>query len=458
MTPGHLLVAGLNLRKGLANATRRPRFLRWLIEVSPDILLIQETQSAQAANQAVIPGYRRIAGDLSLTSWARDGVAARPVGAARWYQTLEAHGRLIGNVHLSPSSGRERADQLSQLLEANKPGQELDLLAGDFNLAPRRQDGIFGDRLSTFTSGAERSAFRALLDGGGLVDVLAEGEQEFTFERQLRSQTSSFRCDLALLRQGIAERSVAAYDHSPRSSFSDHSAVLVSIPVGAGRVPARPEDDPATAVPAHTAMRRSTASPWAQWVATALAPKAAGGRVLDFGCGHGRDVRFYNESGFHAVGYDTDPMFAAALPPEGTFPVITMLFVLNTIASPKQRLAALRQATAHLDDDGVLLVATRSPQEVERQASTRSWDAVGDGYWSSRARRTFQRGIGTEELRHLGVCGGLTVSAQLPKRSWPVGASALLFRLRDAQRGRPTAGRRPAATGVLTTSMADTLF
>jgi len=57
------------------------------------------------------------------------------------------------------------------------------------------------------------------------------------------------------------------------------------------------------------------------------------GRVLDFGCGHGADVRFLEERGFDVVGYD--PHYAPERP-EGPFDTILCHYVLNVLMQREQ--------------------------------------------------------------------------------------------------------------------------
>jgi hypothetical protein len=190
-------------------------------------------------------------------------------------------------------------------------------------------------------------------------------------------------------------------------------------------------------------MRRTGESPWARWVRTELASRVPDPRILDFGCGYGKDVHYYTTHGLRAVGYDTAPMFGATALPDGPSSVITMLFVLNTIAVPADRLSAVRQAGDLLDDDGVMLIVTRSTAAIDKQARSRNWPAVGDGYWSSGGRRTFQRGIDAEELRHLGVCAGLTPASGWPQPPRVPDASSILLTPRRRSGGRAgSAGSR----------------
>lgn len=109
--------------------------------------------------------------------------------------------------------------------------------------------------------------------------------------------------------------------------------------------------------------------------------------VLDFGCGHGDDVRALRECGVEAVGWD--PHFA----PDGDRPpsdVVNLGFVLNVIESADERLDTLRRAWSLCRH--VLAVAVIGASH--RPASLAPF---ADGFVT--ARRTFQRYFAPEELR-----------------------------------------------------------
>ncbi|WP_020391215.1 methyltransferase domain-containing protein [Kribbella catacumbae] len=425
-----LLVASLNLNRGLAVPARRAAFHTWLAALSPDVLLLQETVAPQRREPAAVSGYHQVTGERSLTVWTRDRSGVAVTDLDTWQQTVDVRGTRLRNVHLAPSSGQERARQLAAMTAA--PG--ADVVMGDFNLAPRPADGRYGDQPSKFTSAAERAALAGLLGKADLVDLLATDPPEFTFERQLPAGRSAFRCDLALVERKRAGWTFATYDHRPRAAFTDHSAVVVSVPL-TGPAGGVASDVAPTAIPARTAIRRRTASPWARWVRNDLIGPDRPGPILDFGCGHGEDVRYYAAGNVPAVGYDPAPEFGAATAPAGEFAIVTMVFVLNTITGAAQRLEAVRRAAERLAGDGLLLLVTRSVAEIEAKAKAKSWAPVGDGYWSHPGRRTFQRGIDSEELRHLAACAGLVPVTDGPTPPRTAGASALLVSRQSAFRG-----------------------
>jgi SAM-dependent methyltransferase len=144
-------------------------------------------------------------------------------------------------------------------------------------------------------------------------------------------------------------------------------------------------------------MARRRPSPFARRIAEINAGYAHQ-TVLDYGCGYGADVLFYRRAGLLADGYDPHPPFGWGLPPPGTYDVITMIFVLNVLPDPWQRLQALQSASTHLANTGRILVVCRSPRAIERHAHRGRWPPHNDGYWSSGSRGMFQRGISIREL------------------------------------------------------------
>jgi SAM-dependent methyltransferase len=169
--------------------------------------------------------------------------------------------------------------------------------------------------------------------------------------------------------------------------------------------------------PHATAIHRREASLPARTLVPALKNPRAVTRILDFGCGYGEDVAFYTRRGYQATGYDRHEPFGYASRPTGRFDLITLIYVLNVLPSPDQRLDALRDAAQFLTASGVLLAVTRSARDVEYNADHRKWPPHADGYWSDRPRGMFQHGLDLAEIRELGEQVGLgldALTAELP--------------------------------------------
>ena len=79
------------------------------------------------------------------------------------------------------------------------------------------------------------------------------------------------------------------------------------------------------------------------------------GRVLDFGCGTGADVRFLKANGVDVVGFD--PQHAPEWP-DGPFDTILCLFVLDAL-SMRERASVLMDVAHLLDPSGAAFYALR---------------------------------------------------------------------------------------------------
>ncbi|MGH3755944.1 MAG: methyltransferase domain-containing protein, partial [Pseudonocardiaceae bacterium] len=292
------------------------------------------------------------------------------------------------------------------------------LVAGDFNLAPRPEDGRCDGLPSSFNSDVDRIPFIELLARTGLVDCTAEpAPVQYSLWRMVGGKVSEFRCDLVLLADCLRPSVRVAYDTSVRASqagFTDHSALLIDLPV---TPETRAQQDslfdlcgpsPAADQPHKTAMSRGRPSPFARAVAEALAPALKVASVLDHGCGRGADVRFYRDRGLDAEGWDPHSGFGWQQEPQRQFDLVTSVFVV--LPNPWERIKALQHAARFMRPGGRLLVVTRSPHDIDRRAAVASWTPYHDGYWSSEGKRTFQRGIRAEEIAVLGQRAGLVVS------------------------------------------------
>lgn len=111
--------------------------------------------------------------------------------------------------------------------------------------------------------------------------------------------------------------------------------------------------------------------------------------ILDYGCGKGADVAFYNRLGFDAVGYDPG-QFEFKQEPYANFSVVTCFYVLNVV-EPEHRMDILKAAWSKVAPGGFLAVAARTRKEVDKLAVKGKWTRHQDGYITS--KKTFQAGI-----------------------------------------------------------------
>jgi len=82
------------------------------------------------------------------------------------------------------------------------------------------------------------------------------------------------------------------------------------------------------------------------------------GRVLDFGCGYGFDVEYYNIEGY-------DPHFFPEMP-TGLFNTIACIYVLNTLDEQKQY-SVIDQVVDKLVVGGVAYFAVRRDIKKDKQ-------------------------------------------------------------------------------------------
>lgn len=114
------------------------------------------------------------------------------------------------------------------------------------------------------------------------------------------------------------------------------------------------------------------------------------GKVLDFGCGRGTDADI-----LHAHKYD--PHYFPVKPEKKSFDCVMCIYVLNTIEGFPDKV--LKKALTYLKPGGLIMVATRTVNEVRSQAKKNNWKSSGRGWVTS--RETFQRGLGVEELSRI---------------------------------------------------------
>jgi len=136
-----------------------------------------------------------------------------------------------------------------------------------------------------------------------------------------------------------------------------------------------------------TAIRRNDLS---RPIRTALrdGALAANAEVLDYGCGHGDDIRFLAEAGFNAFGWDP------AHRPDGlrrNADVVNLGYVVNVVEDPQERADALRSAWQLTGC--LLIVAARLKSDLV----LKDFELLEDGYVTR--LQTFQKFFEQQELR-----------------------------------------------------------
>ncbi|MGA6160848.1 methyltransferase domain-containing protein [Stenotrophomonas sp. NPDC087984] len=440
-------LACANLNKRLGTTSARSRLTTWLRENRVQAMFAQEPFTPADRVPPVLPGFAFAGGDGSLAVWISEDLALPHVTSPKpWLQRTEMDWLAVYQVHLDAYTAAARAAQLSELAElaAAEDNRPL-LICGDFNLAPRAEDGLFGEQSSTFTTAAERSCLQRLMQTAGLTDTTAHHRPVFTFERLISGQTSRFRCDLALLSDHLTAATTVTADASVRTgpeAFTDHSALLIDVPVTLNE--GEPNDvlfalseltaDAQTPAakkeyqPHKTAMSRQTPSPASRAVINHLTGPLRIKSVLDHGCGRGADVAHYRSAGLDAHGFDPHDAFGWPRPERAGFDLVTSMFVLNVLSDPWQRIQAIKDAAAFARPGGHVVVVTRSPEEITKAATEGNWTAHHDGFWSSQSKGTFQRGIAADETIALARRAGLIPALDAPALPLPGVCHAVLLK------------------------------
>jgi exonuclease III len=411
-------IISINANKKLFTDRSHSVFLDWLADHKCDLLTVQEPWTKRPSEGPELPGMHFIGGSDDVVFWCRIGLESGLSQTREHWLSLPIEDYQVHSVHLDPDSSKRRREQITEISEQARPEGRLPIVLGDFNLAPRPEDGIYGDQVSKWNTKVEREAFSNLLASNHLVDSTAADDTdiEFTFERMYRKKWARFRCDLALIPEFLdPEKTQVRYDHSARTgscAFTDHSAIIVELPDDL--TTSLPIEDPAieSANPPLPATPRSTVEEFQPYktaikrtnpsaIAKALTEHPRFGdfrRILDYGCGHGRDVEFYRSLGKDADGWDPHVHFGWLDSPEGWYDLVTVVYVVHVLPTEEQRLQVLRSAAMY--GEHVLIVA-RSHSEIQSQAQKGNWAETSDGFISSPSKSTFQKGFTTDELKEL---------------------------------------------------------
>lgn len=225
----------LNLRKRSGNRMAIAALERLMAAADCDLLLLQETSQKIKSISPSLSGMKPVYVSSDLSAFAKISLAqTNVIHSGPFYLGLKVADRYVFNVHLSPYRSSTRQQELRSLedIVQGEIGSEI-IIGGDFNLAPRPEDGLFNDATSAWTAPSEREAFRRLISACGLVDLLAESsEQEYSIERSISGGRVRFRCDLILCSKRLQSVAKANYLHQTRIgawAVSDHSGMLLAL-------------------------------------------------------------------------------------------------------------------------------------------------------------------------------------------------------------------------------------
>lgn len=434
-------ITSLNLRRGLYK--NYETVIKWIRNNKIDILFNQDPFSEFRSSFNYDIYCRPVGGNNKLYIWQSNNLYQ--IGLVKqdeFCQHAIVNDILIINLYLDSSSKKSiRANQLHRInyqiksyLSNNKYPI---IILGDFNLAPRPEDGLYDNEPSTWNSPMDRKPFFNLLSAHSLIDI-GEKVPGFTYEKNNRGKLIQFRCDLCLVSESISDRIQLKYDHTVRkgqSAFTDHSALIIDILESDKHEPDFEDNSSFIQTkyvkndnqlnnsqqycfdPSKTAIRRKGPTLYAKDMVEKYRKIQRFQSVLDFGCGWSVDAEYYEKHGLQARGYDCDNRFGHSEKPDRKFDLVTMIFVLNVLPTKELRLKALSEAKEYLEKNGCLLVVTRSPGNIRSNAH--HWEKWGGGYLSrkfnkqidalGRIKATFQKGISKEEIVALAKKVGLSL-------------------------------------------------
>jgi hypothetical protein len=421
------IIASVNLNKRFNSSDTRGQFGRWLIKYGVDIVLVQEPWKTPSTSLLGFGDFISIGGNHRVFSWISSQLKIpNTYLIGDFCQRLEIGYMVIYNVYLDAYERQRRADQLEEIRQyLVSDGDRPVLMMGDFNIAPELDDGLVNGVASKFNSEIDRGSLRYIIKTCNLIDAGRNiNTPEWTIERKIDDRKVQFRCDLALVSDYMADKIKLQVDHTTRigtESFTDHSGLLATIPVTMENADIQATlfsfDMPNDALrskyefkPEKTAIHRRGPSSPAK-ILEKFIREVGCKSILDYGCGYGEDVKFYRSIGLMAEGYDPYAPFGWNKKPLGTFDLVTVTFVLNVLPNSWERLQVVQKAAKHVSDNGFLVVTSRSPMEIAREASTKSWKPFNDGYWSHEGRGTFQHGLSTEEIIVLATRVGFSMSS-----------------------------------------------
>ncbi len=213
-------LASVNLNKRLGNPVACARLAAWLEQQHVDVLVAQEAWKPADRRPGSLEGFQMIGGDDRLCAWiARPWMRPQVSRPADAVQRVELSWLVVLNVYLDAYARAARAAELVRLrrlveAEAGRPV----LVIGDFNLAPRPEDGRYDGLPSSFNSNVDRTPFVELLTKAWLTDCTSEpAPTQYSLSRTVRGKVSEFRCDLVLLSDYLCSSVRVAYDHSVRA-------------------------------------------------------------------------------------------------------------------------------------------------------------------------------------------------------------------------------------------------
>ncbi|MFZ1291210.1 MAG: methyltransferase domain-containing protein [Melioribacteraceae bacterium] len=411
-------IASINLNKRLGNPQAKSHFEKWLEDHKVDLILAQEPWIRNKDYTISLRFFTDLGGNDSVHIWIRRKWIEQNVKllAENWQEINIGYFK-IHNVYFSAYSSEERIQFLKKIEEyLLKSKTASNIIVGDFNLAPRPEDGIVNGNISNFNTLEERDALNSLLDNRNLIDFSADFVKNENIKYTIEKKSgfySQFRCDLVIIDKYLECIITGKYDHQVRkepNSFTDHSAIILELPVD---IPASNnyaldlfENLEVTGSsrrnsysPHKTAISRKEPSSVAKFLIEKNIIDVKNKSLLDYGCGYGEDVKWYKSQGINSVGWDPYKNFGYNTIAEGKYDIVTCIFVLNVLPNAYERFNTIKKVIEYTKKGGKIILAARSEEAILKEAENKNWQKHNDGFWSSISRQTFQKGIGLKEIK-----------------------------------------------------------
>lgn len=129
----------------------------------------------------------------------------------------------------------------------------------------------------------------------------------------------------------------------------------------------------------------------------ALELEAIKGRVLDYGCGRGKDCDYLQSLGVKVIGYD--PHFHP-VKPKGKFNTVLMTYVVNVL-SLEERDQAIIDAWGYVKRGGRLIITSRTISEVRYFAKQGNWKKGPGSFGYITGSGTYQHGYNKTVLSNI---------------------------------------------------------
>lgn len=120
-------------------------------------------------------------------------------------------------------------------------------------------------------------------------------------------------------------------------------------------------------------------------------------KILDYGCGHGYDVKYLLDNNYLANGYDKYIKSNYNKIKYDKYDIITLFYVLNVIEDINERVEVLKAIKDLAKDTSTLFICVRSYDEFIKYKG--NYKLYKDGIITS--RNTFQKYFKEEEIKEL---------------------------------------------------------